>query len=131
MGYEVGVPRLSGQQASRRSTSRLDRERVDQPGWHHLRYQDTQAIRQRLLQGVSERTGRPLSPASVNKALAALRGVLREAWHGVARSAGMGVAMRAANLVAGLVLAALACGASGASEPSVAASDRIAGFSLE
>src|SRR5262249_54874271 len=35
---------------------------------------------------------------------------------------------RAAKLTAGLVLAALACGAS---EPSVAASDRIAGFSLE
>jgi CubicO group peptidase (beta-lactamase class C family) len=41
------------------------------------------------------------------------------------------VKSRAAKLTAGLVLAALACGASGASEPSVAASDRIAGFSLE
>ena len=33
-----------------------------------------------LVETVSERTGKPLSPASVNKALAALRGVLREAW---------------------------------------------------
>ncbi len=48
--------------------------------WHQLRYQHTQAIRQRLVETVSERTGKPLSPASVNKALAALRGVLREAW---------------------------------------------------
>jgi integrase len=48
--------------------------------WHELRYQHTQAIRQRLVETVSERTGKPLSPASVNKALAALRGVLREAW---------------------------------------------------
>jgi len=48
--------------------------------WHQLRYQHTQAIRQRLVEAVSERTGKPLSPASINKALAALRGVLREAW---------------------------------------------------
>ena len=30
--------------------------------WHHLRYQHTQAIRQRLVETVSERTGKPLSP---------------------------------------------------------------------
>jgi len=48
--------------------------------WHQLRYQHTQAIRRRLVETASERTGKPLSPASVNKALAALRGVLREAW---------------------------------------------------
>ena len=48
--------------------------------WHQLRYQHTQAIRQRFVEMVSERTSKPLSPASVNKALAALRGVLREAW---------------------------------------------------
>jgi integrase len=48
--------------------------------WHQLRYQHTQAIRQRLVETISERTGKPLSPASVNKALAALRGVLRESW---------------------------------------------------
>lgn len=48
--------------------------------WHRLDYQHTQAIRQRLVETTSERTGKPLSPASVNKALAALRGVLREAW---------------------------------------------------
>ena len=48
--------------------------------WHQLRYAHTQAIRQRLVETVSERTSKPLSPARVNKALAALRGVLREAW---------------------------------------------------
>jgi integrase len=48
--------------------------------WHQLRYQHAQAIRTRLSETVSARTGRPLSPASVNKHLAALRGVLRECW---------------------------------------------------
>ena len=48
--------------------------------WHQLRYQHTPAIRQRLVETVSERTGKPLSPATVNRALAALRGVLREEW---------------------------------------------------
>jgi len=48
--------------------------------WHKLRYQHTQAIRQRLVETISERTEKPLSPATVNKALAALRGVMREAW---------------------------------------------------
>jgi integrase len=48
--------------------------------WHQLRYQHTQSIRQRLVETISARTRKPLSPASVNKAVAALRGVLREAW---------------------------------------------------
>lgn len=48
--------------------------------WHSLRYQHVQAIRTRLMETVSERTGKPRSPASVNKALSALRGVLKEAW---------------------------------------------------
>ncbi|MCI0547882.1 MAG: site-specific integrase [Candidatus Rokubacteria bacterium] len=48
--------------------------------WATLRYQHTQAIRTALVNTVSPRTGRPLSPASINKALSALRGVLREAW---------------------------------------------------
>jgi integrase len=48
--------------------------------WRQLRYQHAQAIRTRLAETVSARTGRPLSPASVNKHLAALRGVLRESW---------------------------------------------------
>src|SRR5690606_30212983 len=52
----------------------------DASPWHQLRYQHAQAIRTRLAETVSARTGKPLSPASVNKHLAALRGVLREAW---------------------------------------------------
>lgn len=48
--------------------------------WAALRYEHTQAIRAALRDLISTRTGRPLSPASVNKALCALRGVLREAW---------------------------------------------------
>ena len=41
--------------------------------WHLLRYQHTQALRARLVE-------RGLAPATVNRHLAALRGVLREAW---------------------------------------------------
>lgn len=48
--------------------------------WAALRYQHVQAVRQALVETVSGRTGRTLSPSSVNKVLAALRGVLREAW---------------------------------------------------
>jgi integrase len=48
--------------------------------WHALRYQHVQAIRRAFVETVSERTGKPLSPATVNKALSALRGVLKEAW---------------------------------------------------
>ncbi len=48
--------------------------------WAALRYEHTQAIRAALRDTVSPRTGRPLSPASINKTLCALRGVLREAW---------------------------------------------------
>ena len=59
------------------SGGRLDPEALP---WHELRYAHTQAIRRRLVETVSERTGKPLSPATVNRVLAALRGVLREAW---------------------------------------------------
>ncbi len=48
--------------------------------WHTLRYAHVQAIRTRLTETISERTGKPLSPATINKSLCALRGVLREAW---------------------------------------------------
>ena len=45
---------------------------LDQLPWHQLRYQHTQALRAAL----AER----FSPATANRHLAALRGVLREAW---------------------------------------------------
>lgn len=48
--------------------------------WQALRYPHVQVIRVALVESPSPRTGRPLSPASVNKILSALRGVLREAW---------------------------------------------------
>ena len=48
--------------------------------WHLLRYQHVTAVRTALMESISERTGKPLGPATVNKALSALRGVLREAW---------------------------------------------------
>jgi integrase len=48
--------------------------------WHGLRYQHVQVIRTALVETISERTGKPLSPATVNKALCAIRGVLKEAW---------------------------------------------------
>jgi hypothetical protein len=48
--------------------------------WHLLRYQHVTAVRTALMECISERTQKPLGPATVNKALSALRGVLREAW---------------------------------------------------
>jgi integrase len=48
--------------------------------WHLLRYQHVTAVRTALMESISERTGKPLGPATVNKALSALRGVMREVW---------------------------------------------------
>jgi len=48
--------------------------------WHQLRYQHVQVIRTALVETISERTGKTLSPSSVNKSLSAIRGVLKEAW---------------------------------------------------
>ena len=53
---------------------------ADQLPWHELRYQHVQEIRTALTGSLSERTRKPLSPATINKILSALRGVLREAW---------------------------------------------------
>jgi integrase/recombinase XerD len=53
---------------------------ADDLPWAALRYKHTQAIRAALRDLISPRTGRPLSPGSINKTLCALRGVLREAW---------------------------------------------------
>ena len=46
---------------------------AEQLPWHQLRYQHTQALRAQLVEG-------GFAPATVNRHLAALRGVLREAW---------------------------------------------------
>ena len=48
--------------------------------WAALRYEHTRAIRTALRDLISPRTSRPLGPATINKSLCALRGVLREAW---------------------------------------------------
>ncbi len=48
--------------------------------WGDLRYQHTQAIRAKLQETISVQTGKPLSPAYVNRMLCALRGVLKTSW---------------------------------------------------
>jgi len=53
---------------------------ADRLPWQRLRYQHTQAVRAVLMETVSGRTGKPLAPSTINKALSALRCVLREAW---------------------------------------------------
>jgi site-specific recombinase XerD len=59
------------------SDGHCDHETLD---WGLLRYQHTAALRTGLREAVSAKTGAPLSVATVNKMLAAVRGVLREAW---------------------------------------------------
>jgi len=63
--------------AARLSSGRCDAESLD---WSALRYQHTAALRAALIETVSKRTGKPLALASVNKTLAAVRGVLKESW---------------------------------------------------
>jgi integrase/recombinase XerD len=48
--------------------------------WAELRYQHTQAIRTKLQETVSQRTGKPYSPQYINHMLIALRGVLKTTW---------------------------------------------------
>jgi integrase len=48
--------------------------------WSRFRYVHAHAVRTALRETISARTGKPLSVASVNKHLSALRGILREAW---------------------------------------------------
>lgn len=48
--------------------------------WHRLDYQHVQAIRTALTEATAEDGDRRFRPATVNKHLSALRGVLREAW---------------------------------------------------
>jgi integrase/recombinase XerD len=52
---------------------------IEEFPWHRLRYQHTQRLRA-LLQRPRMPGGEPPAPATVNKHLSALRGVLREAW---------------------------------------------------
>lgn len=48
--------------------------------WAALRYQHTQAIRTKLQETVSKRTGKPYSSATINHMLIAMRGVLKTTW---------------------------------------------------
>jgi len=48
--------------------------------WHHLRYEHLQGVRAWLLATLSPKTGKPLAASSVNRALCAVRGVLKECW---------------------------------------------------
>ena len=49
-------------------------------GWSQLRFEHTAAIRAQLLDYVSPSTGKPLAPATINRMIAAMRGVLKQAW---------------------------------------------------
>ena len=48
--------------------------------WAAMRYQHTQAVRTMLQEMVSDRTMKPLAPATINRMLTCLRGVLKAAW---------------------------------------------------
>jgi integrase len=80
---------LSGLAPSSRYTLRLDLQDIaiildyQDPfacPWGALRFQHTQAIRTILTEIISNRTGKPLSIATINRKLAALRGVMKAAW---------------------------------------------------
>jgi integrase len=55
------------------------RSTVEGIGWTRVRYQHVAAVKARLLEELSV-GGKPRSPATVNRFLAALRGVVRESW---------------------------------------------------
>jgi integrase len=80
---------LSGQAPSSRYTYELDLISISSllgfPDpfscpWASLRFQHTAAIRTKLMEQVSSRTGKRLSFVTVNRKLSALRGVLKTAW---------------------------------------------------
>ena len=48
--------------------------------WHRLTYADVVGLREALHRTISERTGKPLGAATINRTLVAVRGVLRAAW---------------------------------------------------
>ena len=48
--------------------------------WQEVRYQHVQAVRATLVATISAKTGKNLSASTINRTLAAVRGVLRECW---------------------------------------------------
>lgn len=81
--YIASLPSPNSQRVMRLTLNSIIRSVTDQDveippdayaqfAWHKLRYQDTQAIRARLIQS--------MPPSSVNRHLSALRGVLKECW---------------------------------------------------
>jgi integrase/recombinase XerD len=48
--------------------------------WQEVRYQHAQAVRAALVATISAKTGKNLSASTINRSLAATRGVLRECW---------------------------------------------------
>lgn len=85
--YLASLTTADGRRTMRASLNRIaqlvrtdDDATYEDIDWHLLRFQHTQAIRALLVNGTSVRTGKPYKPATINKMLAALRGVLKTAW---------------------------------------------------